>query len=91
MSICNFENISNLVVGMDQEKEGGQHLGVDEEVAEEPTLSRRGDGQVECPQVLPVTLVTCERVEHLTVLPIHPGLILQTEGANEEISYNSNQ
>ena len=76
---------------MDQEKEGGQHLGVDEEVAEEPTLSRRGDRQVECPQVLPITLATGERVEHLTVLPIHPGLILQTEGANEEISYNSNQ
>ena len=67
-----------LVVWMNQDEEAGKYLRKDEEIAEKPALTGRGDGGEVTPQMVAVTLITSEGIKHLTMLPVYPGLILPT-------------
>ena len=63
---------------MNEDKEAGKHLRKHEEIAEKPALTGRGDGGEVTPQMVAVTLITSEGIKHRAMLPVNPGLILQT-------------
>ena len=66
------------MVRMNQDEEAGKYLGKHEKIAEKPALTGRGDGGEVTPQMVAVTLITFEGIKHRAMLPVHPGLILQT-------------
>ena len=64
---------------MNQHEEAGRELREEEEIEEEPSLGRGGGGREEPEDMLAPALSPSHRVEHLTVAPVTPALVITAQ------------